>query len=89
MSDLPSAIFRRKLEFTRQTHEFRLTHEFYAPPVRWVGIEASEPAKALRLKGHGSWTAPSIFIFLHQHLGDLWSDGTGTLLEVVNRPPLF
>jgi hypothetical protein len=20
---------------------------------------------------------------------DLWSDGTGTLLEVVNRPPLF
>ena len=32
---------------------------------------------------------PSHSVVDGHDFGDLWSDGTGTLLEVENRPPLF
>jgi putative transposase len=51
-----------------------------------VPRKADGLAQALK-QTHGRYA--SYWNAAHQSSGDLWSDGTGTLLKVVNWPPFF
>jgi hypothetical protein len=53
------------------------SHSLCAPAVPEVEL-ASHPRHPAGIRGFGGFWS-----------GDLWSDGTGTLLRVVNRPPFF